>query len=51
MRFFAIASVLFTAAVGVIAGPVVERDTTSSVATVLTTLKSNVTPYVNQLSE
>ncbi|KAF8549524.1 hypothetical protein OG21DRAFT_1555082 [Imleria badia] len=49
MRFFAITSVLFTAAVGVFAGPVVERQALQSVAVVLTDLTSTVTPLANQL--
>ncbi|KAG8221640.1 hypothetical protein J3R82DRAFT_1919 [Butyriboletus roseoflavus] len=49
MRFFAIASVLFTAAVAVFASPVVERQAPQSVAVVLSGLSDTVTPLANQL--
>ena len=49
MRFFTIASVLFTAAAGVFASPVVERATPQSAAVVLTDLTTTVTPLANQL--
>ncbi|KAG9313682.1 hypothetical protein JVU11DRAFT_6028 [Chiua virens] len=49
MRFFAVASVLLTAAVSVFASPVVERQTPQSAAVVLTSLTNTVTPLANRL--
>ncbi|KAF9220343.1 hypothetical protein BS17DRAFT_787621 [Gyrodon lividus] len=49
MRAFAIASVIFTAALGVFASPVIERQTPASVAVVFAGLSNTVTPLANQL--
>ncbi|KAF8133016.1 hypothetical protein EV363DRAFT_83932 [Boletus edulis] len=49
MRFFAVASVVFAATLGVFASPVVERQAPQSVAVVLTDLTNTVTPLANQL--
>lgn len=51
MRFFAVATVLFTAVVSVFASPVVQRDTPKSAAVVLTDLSNTVTPLAHQLRE
>lgn len=51
MRFFTIASVLFTTVVSVFASPVIERQAPQSVAVILTDLSSTVTPLANQLRE
>ncbi|KAF8121797.1 hypothetical protein EV363DRAFT_1184196 [Boletus edulis] len=49
MRFFAVASLVFAATLGVFASPVVERQAPQSVAVVLTDLTNTVTPLANQL--
>lgn len=49
MRAFSVLSVVFAAALSVVATPLVERQTPASVAVVLTELTTTVTPLANQL--
>ena len=51
MRFLAVASVLFTAAVTVFASPVVERQPTQSIAVILANLKTTITPPLDSIRE